>query len=199
MKYVDEINCAHVGAKTHMYSTADTKFKKICMQNKLKLLDVAESDEDLWKAFDRIHESVGRSAYEQILVSIFQCAAKCKIPVNYKKIFRLNWIIWRQGHKSLILVPDFLNFSNQKEYAYEVARKLEEAGIRIEVDDRQEKIGYKIREAQLQKVPYMLILGEKEKESGNVGVRARKEGDIGAMELDKFISKIQEEINNFSN
>lgn len=86
---------------------------------------------------------------------------------------------------------------NQKAYAEKVVAELAANGIRVELDDRQEKIGYKIREAQLSKVPYMLILGEKEMEAGAVGVRARKEGDIGAMPLNDFISKLQEEIKNF--
>ena len=86
---------------------------------------------------------------------------------------------------------------NQKEYAEKVVSELKAAGVRVELDDRQEKIGYKIREAQLSKVPYMLILGEKEVEAGAVGVRARKEGDIGAMPLQEFISKLEEEIKNF--
>ena len=87
---------------------------------------------------------------------------------------------------------------NQKDYAEEVMKKLQNKGIRVELDDRQEKIGYKIREAQLSKVPYMLILGDKEKESGTVGVRARKEGDIGAMEIDKFIEKVNLEVEKFT-
>ena len=86
---------------------------------------------------------------------------------------------------------------NQKEYAEKVVAELKAAGLRVELDDRQEKIGYKIREAQLSKVPYMLILGEKEVESGAVGVRARKEGDIGAMPIEDFIAKLKEEIKNF--
>ena len=86
---------------------------------------------------------------------------------------------------------------NQKEYADKVVADLKAAGIRVELDDRQEKIGYKIREAQLSKVPYMLILGEKEVEAGAVGVRARKEGDLGAMKAEDFIAKLQEEIKSF--
>lgn len=86
---------------------------------------------------------------------------------------------------------------NQLEYAKSVVEKLQQAGIRVELDDRQEKIGYKIREAQLQKIPYMLILGEKEVEAGNVGVRSRKDGDIGAMEIDEFVEKLKKEIENF--
>ncbi len=85
----------------------------------------------------------------------------------------------------------------QKEYASKVIEKLESEGLRVESDFRQEKIGYKIREAQLSKVPYMLILGDKEVEANAVGVRARKEGDIGAMPIDEFISKIKSEIENF--
>ena len=86
----------------------------------------------------------------------------------------------------------------QKEYAYKVKQELQKYNIRVEVDDREEKIGYKIREAQLQKVPYMLILGDKEVNSNSVGVRSRKEGDIGAMEINKFIEKINDEIVNYS-
>ena len=83
---------------------------------------------------------------------------------------------------------------SQKEYAEKITAKLLEKGYRVELDDRQEKIGYKIREAQLSKVPYMLILGEKEVDTDTVGVRARKEGDIGQMNFDEFVNKIQEEI-----
>ncbi len=83
---------------------------------------------------------------------------------------------------------------SQLDYARKVKEDLEKQGIRVELDERQEKIGYKIREAQLQKIPYMLILGEKEKEASAVGVRARKEGDIGQMSIEEFVSKIKEEI-----
>ena len=72
-----------------------------------------------------------------------------------------------------------------------------EQGIRVEVDDRNEKIGYKIREAQLQKVPYMLVIGQKEEEENAVSVRSRKQGDIGQIEFKKFMDKIIEEIKNF--
>ena len=84
------------------------------------------------------------------------------------------------------------------EYAKEVQTKLEEAGLRVELDDRNEKIGYKIREAQLQKVPYMLVLGDKEKEAGTVGVRSRTDGDIGAMQADEFVAKIVDEVKTFA-
>ncbi len=80
------------------------------------------------------------------------------------------------------------------DYGKKVEEKLLEKGIRVELDDRNEKIGYKIREAQLQKVPYMLIVGEKEQSTNTVGVRSRKSGDIGAVDLDAFIEDIVKEI-----
>ena len=80
------------------------------------------------------------------------------------------------------------------EYANKVRDVLEEAGIRVDLDERNEKIGYKIREAQLQKIPYMLIIGDKEVEEEKVGVRERKNGDLGQMTLDDFIVKITKEI-----
>ena len=80
------------------------------------------------------------------------------------------------------------------EYANKVRDVLEEAGIRVELDERSEKIGYKIREAQLQKVPYMLILGDKEVEKNKVGVRERKAGDLGQMDLNEFVEKVKKEI-----
>ena len=66
--------------------------------------------------------------------------------------------------------------------------------MRVEVDDRNEKVGYKIREAQLQKVPYMLIVGEREVENQTVGVRHRAKGDLGAIAIDEFIGNITKEI-----
>ena len=80
------------------------------------------------------------------------------------------------------------------EYAKRVAAKLDEAKVRVETDLRNEKIGYKIREAQLQKIPYMLVVGDKEAEAGTVSVRTRAGVDLGAMPLDEFMSKIGEEI-----
>ena len=73
--------------------------------------------------------------------------------------------------------------------AQEVTETLKNAGLRASCDMRSEKIGYKIREAQLQKIPYMLIVGEKEAESNTVSVRHRKEGDLGAMPVEEFLSK----------
>ena len=79
------------------------------------------------------------------------------------------------------------------ERAREVCQALLDAGLRAEVDERSEKIGYKIREAQLQKIPYMLVIGDKEAESGTVSVRRRSEGDIGAMRTADFLARALEE------
>ncbi len=82
------------------------------------------------------------------------------------------------------------------DYAYELRDKLKEKGIRVELDGRAEKIGYKIREAQLQRIPYMLIVGEKEVSDNLVSVRKRDHGDLGQMKIEDFISNIVEEIEN---
>ena len=80
------------------------------------------------------------------------------------------------------------------DYAEKVFAQLKEAGIRVEIDNRAEKIGYKIREARLQKVPYMLVVGAKEEEEGKVSVRSRFLGDEGAKDLGEFIVSLKEEI-----
>ena len=82
----------------------------------------------------------------------------------------------------------------QHEYAYKLKEELITEGIRVEVDDRNEKTGYKIREAQLQRIPYMLIVGAKEVEENTISVRSRKDGDIGTMKVKEFKEKIIDEI-----
>jgi len=81
------------------------------------------------------------------------------------------------------------------DYAQEVEQKLIKAGFRAETDYRNEKIGYKIREAQMEKLPYMLVIGDKEMESGSVAVRSRKDGDLGTMSINDFIEKLTKEVN----
>lgn len=85
-----------------------------------------------------------------------------------------------------------------KEYSEKLKEQFDKLNLRVELDEREEKIGYKIREAQLQKIPYMLIIGDKEIEANAVGVRSRKDGDIGAMSVEDFINKIEEEIKTFA-
>ena len=80
------------------------------------------------------------------------------------------------------------------DYAQKIQDELVEAGVRSEIDLRNEKLGYKIREAQMEKVPYMVIVGEKEVEEGTISVRKRDEGDIGSMKAEELIAKIKEEV-----
>ena len=95
----------------------------------------------------------------------------------------------RYGFKLLPIADRHLD------YVYEIKKQLEANGIlRVEVDDRSEKLGYKLREAQLEKVPYMLVVGDKDIENNTVSVRSRKEGDKGAMAIDEFIKAVKEEI-----
>lgn len=80
------------------------------------------------------------------------------------------------------------------EYAYSVQKRLQEAGLRVEVDQRSEKVGYKIRQAEMEKVPYMLVVGDKERDLGQVAVRQRQQGDLGPMGVEDFLSKARAEI-----
>jgi len=82
------------------------------------------------------------------------------------------------------------------EYAGQVRDRLAAAGFRVELDGRQEKIGYKIREAQLQKIPYMLVTGDREMAEGTVAVRSRSGGDLGARPVDEFVRMAREEAAN---
>ncbi len=105
-----------------------------------------------------------------------------------------------KGHFPVWLAPTQVKIlpigENQVEYAKSVMTELIKENVRVELDDREEKIGYKIREAQLEKVPYMLILGQKEVDAKSVGVRSSKDGDLGAMGLEEFIKKLEDEIVN---
>lgn len=83
---------------------------------------------------------------------------------------------------------------NHLEYAKQIEKELSALNIRVEVDERNEKMGYKIREAQLQKIPYMLVVGENEKRDGTVSLRSRKKGDEGSMQLSDFSKLIEKQI-----
>ncbi|MGZ9586561.1 threonine--tRNA ligase [Paenibacillus marinisediminis] len=83
---------------------------------------------------------------------------------------------------------------NYVDYAFQVKKSLDDAGIRVEVDARDEKLGYKIREAQLEKVPYMFVLGENEKSSGRISVRKRSEGDLGIVSIEEMIEQMKADI-----
>ena len=83
---------------------------------------------------------------------------------------------------------------NQHEYGFKLRDELLKEGIRVEVDNRNEKTGYKIREAELAKIPYMLVIGQKEVDAGNVSVRSYKDGDLGAISVEEFKAKILKEV-----
>ena len=83
------------------------------------------------------------------------------------------------------------------DYAEKVTEKLKAAGVRAELDARNEKIGYRIRESQLSKVPYMIVVGANEEEAGNISVRARGEGDLGTMEIGAFADRVAEEVRTY--
>ncbi len=100
------------------------------------------------------------------------------------------WPLWLSPVQATVLpIAD-----RHLDYARQVHERLAAAGLRVELDERTEKIGYKIREAQLQKVPYMLVTGDREAESGTVSVRGRTTGDLGARSVDAFMSAALEEI-----
>lgn len=80
-------------------------------------------------------------------------------------------------------------------YAEEMAKRLKEQDIRVEIDARDEKLGKKIRDAQIQKVPYMLVIGAKEAENGTLAVRERSKGDLGAMTFEEFLAQTKTEFN----
>ena len=114
----------------------------------------------------------------------------------------LAWLIEKyEGAFPTWLCPEQVRIlpisEKHHEYANKVQKALRQAGVKVTVDERAEKIGYKIREARLEKLPYMLVLGANEEEEGTVSVRRRGEdGDLGSMSLDKFIADITEEIKN---
>ncbi|WP_101773144.1 threonine--tRNA ligase [Peptostreptococcus faecalis] len=85
------------------------------------------------------------------------------------------------------------------EYANKVVDRLFDEGLRVELDDRAEKVGFKIREAQLEKIPYMIVVGEKEQENGTISVRSRDEGELDSMEMNTFLEKIQKQISDREN
>lgn len=102
------------------------------------------------------------------------------------------------GKFPLWLAPDqaiILPISEKfNDYAYEVARQLTEADVRVTVDDRNEKIGRKIRDNEMRRIPYMLIVGEKEAENGEVSVRKQGEGDKGTMKITTFAEEIAQQV-----
>ena len=101
-----------------------------------------------------------------------------------------NFPVWLAPVQAVIL-PVSDRFTD---YAQQVAKLLRDAQVRVEVDDQDAKLGYKIREAEVQKVPYMLIVGAREVENGTVSVRRHGQGDLGALSLENLIARIQQEV-----
>ena len=103
-----------------------------------------------------------------------------------------------KGNLPLWLVPIQVKIlpisEKQNDYCEELLEKVQKAGIRVAYDSRNEKIGYKIREAQMEKIPYMLVVGDKEKEENKVTVRSRSKADLGTISIDEFIEKVLGEI-----
>jgi threonyl-tRNA synthetase len=100
------------------------------------------------------------------------------------------WPLWLAPVQAIVLpISD-----RHQAYAATVRDKLAAAGLRVELDDRQEKIGYKIREAQLQTIPYMLVTGDREAAEGTVSVRSRSAGDLGARSIEAFVAAAKDEI-----
>jgi threonyl-tRNA synthetase len=91
-----------------------------------------------------------------------------------------------------VVIP--ISTEKHLEYAVEVSDRLKEAGVRVEVDDSRDRMQAKIRQAQLQKIPYMLVVGAKEQEAGAVAVRLRSEEDLGAMPIEDFLARVQEDV-----
>ena len=132
-----------------------------------------------WEPERRASQKVGRPLLKEWLVQ--------GKPVEERLLGHPTWLAPVQA--KILPITDA-----QKEYAREYGELLRANGVSVEVDDRNEKIGYKIREAQLEKVPYMLIVGEKEVEAGAVAVRSRKNGDLGQVSKENFIADITKEI-----
>ena len=103
--------------------------------------------------------------------------------------FAGNFPLWLAPVQAAVLpITD-----NQLDYAKEIYSKLKENKFRTELDDRSEKVGYKIRDWETKKVPYMIVLGDKEKQSGTITVRAHKKGDLGVFAFEEFIKTLAEE------
>ena len=98
--------------------------------------------------------------------------------------------------EQVVILPISEKFND---YAFEVAKELSAADIRCEVDDRNEKIGKKIRDNELKRVPYMLIVGEKEAQNGEVSVRKQGEGDKGSVKIANFAAELNDEVNKMIN
>ena len=129
-------------------------------------------------------------AIEQMIVE--QRKLTAEIDDQQKRLEELQVEINRQGN--IAQIQDYARQNLNMDYAQKVLDELNNSGVRAEIDTRAEKIGYKIREAQMQKIPYMLVVGAKEEEENLVSVRSRFAGDEGQKSLDEFVASVTEEI-----
>ena len=143
---------------------------------------------------DLLHEQ-GMRLYEYRLVNQAKKVANTPLKVGELIAFsrQLSSMLSSGLDLSLSLKMLYERTEKNKKHLKQVEAQLKAAGLRVETDMRNEKIGYKIREAQLEKLPYMLIIGDKEKEEGTVSVRMREKGDIGAMPLADFAARVKKE------
>jgi len=119
------------------------------------------------------------------------CAAANEVGV-------LGVFYWEVGAMPLWIAPEQVRLipiaDRHLDYTYEVLHQLQAAGLRCEVDSRAEKVGYKIRQAVVEKVPYMITIGDNEVEQKTVAVRSRKNGDLGSMTMPELLAKLKEEV-----
>ena len=139
--------------------------------------DMVYTDQDNTKKHPVIIHRTSIGCYERVLALLLEKYAGA-LPL---------WLSPTQI--TLIPIGD-----RQLDYANTVAEQLRRNGFRVEVDSRNEKMGYKIREAQMEKIPYMLVIGDKEMEAGQIAVRSRKDGDLGVMETADFLARALEEV-----
>ena len=138
-------------------------------------------------------------ALEVIAVLVNKSLTLEKVRITQKQNrLSFNYLLEKYaGALPLWLSPEQVRIlpigDDQAEYAEKVRKTLAASGIRVKCDTRNEKIGYKIRAAQLEKIPYMLVIGEKEMQSGSVAVRERAAGDIGTMTIEEFLTRAVEE------
>jgi threonyl-tRNA synthetase len=155
-------------------------------------LSTIQFDFNLPKRFDITYVASGGERKEVVMVHRAMLGSIERFTGILTEHFAGAFPVWLAPVQVLVLPVN----SAEPGYAEQVLAKLLEAGLRSEIDARDEKIGYRIREAELQKVPYMLVLGPREADEGNVAVRAHSQGDLGARSLEDFIADVVDEVRN---
>ena len=181
-----------------MWETAETQLRAIMIQIRTALghdvtIPTCQLDFALPERFDLTYVGEDGKEHRPVVIHRAILGSTDRFMSFLLEETKGNLPVWLAPHQVKILPIS----EKHIEYANEVKNTLNNAGVpRVEVDERNEKIGYKIREAQLLKVPYMLVVGDKEVESKKVSVRSRKDGDIGQMSIEEFTNKVLDDINN---